>query len=257
MITGFDKTRFFKKTVIALYLLVLIIVIITYGETTGQTPFVLNIKDYSVMLYLNRGSYTSEPPGIYVEILRNNEALAKDFMYTSMNSFVVVYNDFLVSQDQLVLSALLKSIAQVYRLHDCQGNLSVRLALSLSSDGSYYIFYIECNHDLYKTLVTPNEVVVDKARENEPDMIMQLYQEVWGVELQSMKSNDTISSSASINSAGIFHKYTSATQPEMRAQSITNEAVEKQEASGKIILTIILPLVAGLASYFLLRKFLI
>jgi hypothetical protein len=255
MITGFDKIRFFKKTIIAIYLLVLIIVIITHGETAGQTPFVLNIKDYSVMLYPNSSS--SEPPGIYVEILRNNEALARDFMYTSMNSFVVVYNDFLVSQDQLVLSALLKSIAQVYRLHDCQGNLSVRLALSLSSDGSYYIFYIECNHDLYKTLVTPNEVVVDKAGENEPDMIMQLYQEIWGVELQSMKSNDTMSSSASINSAGIFHKYTSATQPEMRAQSITNEAVEKQEASEKIILTIILPLVAGLATYFLLRKFLI
>ncbi|NAZ12146.1 MAG: hypothetical protein GU361_05425 [Desulfurococcales archaeon] len=255
MITGFDKIRFFKKTIIAIYLLVLIIVIITHGETAGQTPFVLNIKDYSVMLYPNSSS--SEPPGIYVEILRNNEALARDFMYTSMNSFVVVYNDFLVSQDQLVLSALLKSIAQVYRLHDCQGNLSVRLALSLSSDGSYYIFYIECNHDLYKTLVTPNEVVVDKAGENEPDMIMQLYQEIWGVELQSMKSNDTMSSSASINSAGIFHKYTSATQPEMRAQSITNEAVEKQEASRKIILTIILPLVAGLATYFLLRRFLI
>jgi len=254
MITGFDKIQFFKKTIIAIYLLVLIIVIITHGETAGQTPFVLNIKDYRVMLY---PSYTSEPPGIYVEILRNNEALARDFMYTSINSFVVVYNDFFVSQDQLVLSALLKSIAQVYRLHDCQGNLSVRLALSLPSDGSYYLFYIECNHDLYKTLVTPNEVVVDKAGENEPDMIMQLYQEIWGVELQSMKSNDTMSSSASINSAGIFHKYTSTTQPEMRAQSITNEAVEKQEASGKIILTIILPLVAGLATYFLLRRFLI
>jgi hypothetical protein len=257
MITGFDKTRFFKKTIIAIYLLVLIIVIITHGETAGQTPFVLNIKDYSVMLYPNSSSYTSEPPGIYVEILRNNEALARYFMYTSINSFVVVYNDFLVSQDQLVLSALLKSIAQVYRLHDCQSNLSVRLALSLSSDGSYYIFYIECNHDLYKTLVTPNEVVVDKSGENEPDMIMQLYQEVWGVELQSMKSNDTMSSSASINSTGIVHEYASATQPEMRAQSITNEAVEKQEASGKIILTIILPLVAGLATYFLLRRFLI
>jgi len=254
MITGFDKIQFFKKTVITLYLLVLIIVIITHGETAGQTPFILNIKDYSVMLY---PSYTSYPPGIYVEILRNNEALARDFMYTSINSFVVVYNDFFVSQDQLVLSALLKSIAQVYRLHDCQGNLSVRLALSLPSDGSYHLFYIECNHDLYKTLVTPNEVVVDKAGENEPDMIMQLYQEIWGVELQSMKSNDTMSSSASINSAGVVHKYTSATQPEMRAQSITNEAVEKQEASGKIILTIILPLVAGLATYFLLRKFLI
>jgi hypothetical protein len=133
----------------------------------------------------------------------------------------------------------------------------VRLALSLSSDSSHYIFYIECNRDLYKTLVTPNEVVVDKARENEPDMIMQLYQEVWGVELQSMKSNGTMSSSASINSAGVVYKYTSATQPEMRAQSITNEAVEKREVSGKIILTIILPLVAGLATYFLLRRFLI
>jgi hypothetical protein len=257
MIAGFNKIRFFKKTIIAIHLLVLIIVIITHGETAEQTPFVLNIKDYSVMLYPNSSGYTSEPSGIYVEILRNNEALARDFMYTSINSFVVVYNDFLVSQDQLVLGALLKSIAQVYRLHDCQGNLSVRLALSLSSNGSYHLFYIECNHDLYKTLVTPNEVVVDKAGENEPDMIMQLYQEVWGVELQSMKSNETMSSSASINSASIVHKYTSATQPEMRAQSITNEAVEKQEASGKIILTIILPLVAGLATYFLLRKFLI
>jgi hypothetical protein len=257
MIAGFDKIQFFKKTIIAIYLLVLIIVIITHGETAGQTPFVLNIKDYSVMLYLNRGSYTSEPPGIYVEILRNNEALARDFMYTSINSFVVVYNDFFVSQDQLVLSALLKSIAQVYRLHDCQSNLSVRLALSLPSDGSYYLIYIECDHDLYKTLVTPNEVVVDKAGENEPDMIMQLYQEVWGVELRCMKSNETMSSSASINSASIVHKYASSTQPEMRAQSITYEAVEKQDASGKIILTIILPLVAGLATYFLLRKFLI
>jgi len=178
MITRFDKVRFFKKTVIAIYLLALIIVIITHGEITGQIPLVLNIKDYSVMLYPNSSGYTSEPPGIYVEILKNNEALARDFVYTSINSFVVVYNDFFVSQDQLVLSALLKSIAQVYRLRDCQGNLSVRLALRLSSDGSYYIFYIECNHDLYKTLVTPNEVVVDKAGENEPDMIILFPQKV-------------------------------------------------------------------------------
>jgi len=257
MITRFDKVRFFKMTVIAIYLLALIIVIITHGEITGQIPLVLNIKDYSVMLYPNSSGYTSKTTGVYVEILKNNEALARNSSYASINSFVVIYNDFLFSQDQRVLNTLLKSIAQVYLLHDCQGNLSVRLALRLSSDGSYYLFYIECNHDLYKTLVTPNEVVVDKSGENEPDMIMQLYQEVWGVELQSMKSNDMISSSASINSAGIVHKYASATQPEMRAQSMTNEAVEKQKTSGKIILTIILPLVAGLATYFVLRRFLI
>jgi hypothetical protein len=257
MITGFDKIQFSKKTVVSLYLLVLIIVIITHGETAGQTPIVLNIKDYSIVFYPNRGSHISELPGIYVEILRNNEALPRNSSYVFINNFVVVYNDFLVSQDQLVLRALLKSMAQVYRLHDCQDNLSVRLALSLSSDGSYYLFYIECNHDLYKTLFTPNKIVVDKAGKNEPDMFMQLYQEVWGLELQSMKSNETMSSSASINSASIIHTYTSATQPEMRAQRITNEAVEKQEASGKIILTIILPLVAGLATYFLLKRFLI
>lgn len=242
------------KITLSLFLLLIMVFPVVISETISENSITINIRNYDIKIQVN-----NEQKFVNIEVLRDNATVTKKTLSSLNTDSIIIYNNTLVSYDPFILNHILKSVSYIYLNHKCNDSPIVDLTLKLSDSETYYIVYITCNQDSYKAMITPYEMIVSETTYYEASMVL-------GAILGIMETGFIESKNTStMNTLSLITKETGNLIPTyavgetgIKGQNIASSIENKEEVNyERVILSVLLPLGAGLAIYILLRKFLL